>query len=427
MEKYQVQTWSEKKDIIVEVPGSKSITNRALLLAALSDGRVDLDGVLFSDDSRVFIKALQELGFRVETDEKHKRVTLWGEGGTIPHSSGRIYVGSAGTAARFLTAMTGLSGGTYEIDASEQMKRRPMKPLFDVLEALGTELEYMEEPWHLPVRVKGRIHSPDGNRIQVSLDIAKTSQPLSALLMTGVMLKNPLRITVTGEKKGGAYIDITRKMMREFGVEAVFDGENYDLQNTGVYHRSAYQIEPDVSAAGYFYGIGAITGGSALVRHVNFDTMQGDIRLLKVLEQMGCMLEETPDGIRLTGPKGKLKGLEVDMNNFSDQALTLAVVAIYADSPVTITNIGHIRGQECDRIHAITENMNRLHIRCEEGEDWVKIYPGEPEPAKIETFEDHRVAMAFAMAGLRSGGIEILNPMCCRKTFEDYFTILNGL
>ena len=426
MDKYEVKPLKEQKDIIVEVPGSKSITNRALLMAALSQGQVLLKGALFSDDSRYFLKALKELGFSVEVNEHNKTVLVQGLDGKIPKQEGTIYVGSAGTAARFLTAMLGLSGGSYEIQASEQMKKRPMRELFEALEHLGTQFEYLENEYFLPVKVLGRKAKP--GKCKVSLDISKTSQPLSALLMTGVMLKDGLEICVTGKKKGGAYVDITTRMMSTFGCDTKFDGQTYRVTENSFYHTKEYQIEPDVSAACYFYGIAAITGGSAIVKNVHMDTLQGDIKFLDVLSQMGCTVYDTDLGAKVSSPKdGILHGIEIDMNNFSDQALTMAVVSLFADSPVTIRNVSHIRLQECDRIHAIAENMRRLGIVCQERDDGVTVYPGPSQAAEIETYEDHRVAMAFTMAGLVRPGITILNPMCCRKTFENYYDVIESL
>ncbi len=423
MNKYQVKTLEGQKKIEVDVPGSKSITNRALLMAALSEGRTVLKNVLFSDDSRYFLQALQDLGFQTEVNELEKTVTVVGTGGKIPLNHVTVYTGSAGTASRFLTAMLGLSGGSYTVDASEQMKKRPMKPLFQALEQLGVQFEYLEREYFLPVKILGK---KEGKQKAI-LDIETTSQPLSALLMTGLMLPE-LEICVTGKKKTGSYVEITRRMMSAFGCTTDFDGISYFIKKGSRYQREEYQIEPDVSAACYFYGIAALNGGSAIVRNVHTDTLQGDIQFIKVLEKMGCSIEEISQGIRVSAPKsGVLHGLTVDMNHFSDQALTLAALAVFADTPVKITNIEHIRFQECDRIRAISENMKRLGIRCEEGSGELTIYPGETKTAEIETYEDHRVAMAFTLVGLGRKGVTILNPMCCRKTFENYYEIIESL
>ncbi len=432
MESYEVRQL-KCKDIKVTVPGSKSITNRALLLASMAEGECILKGALFSDDSRYFLKALKDLGFLVEENEETKVVKVVGCGGNIPNSTGKIYVGSAGTAARFLTAMLGLSAGEYTIEASEQMKKRPMKPLFDVLKCMGAVIDFLEEENSLPVKIKGcYADGNDGIAKKISLDISKSTQFLSALLMTaGCMCRNGLEIDITSDKKTGSYIDITRKMVEEFGGEISFDGATYYVIRKA-YMPIEYQIEPDVSAACYFYGIAAIYGVKALVYNVHFDSTQGDIRFINVLKNMGCYVEDTNDGIIVIGPdksKGeRLKGVDyLDMNNFSDQALTLANVAIFADAPTTIGNIGHIRGQECDRLNAIASNLRAMDIKVDEKEDEITIYPGQIKPTKIDTYEDHRVAMSFTMSGLDGAGMIIKNPLCCRKTFENYFDIIDTL
>lgn len=429
MDSYEVKKVTAPVNWETDVPGSKSITNRALLLAALCREQVRLQGVLFSDDSRHFLSSLQSLGYEVQMDEAACAVEVHGHGGSLPVTSGEIHVGSAGTAARFLTAMLGVAEGTFVIQASEQMKKRPMKPLFEALLSLGASVEWLGAAWHLPVRITGAgAHIRNlSEQAVLNLDISESTQFLSAFLLIAPLFPHGIRIHITSAKTDGSYIRITRRMMEEFGVEAVFDGCDYMVQAAGGYQRSGYQIEPDVSGACYFYAAAAMTGGSAKVHHVHWSGMQGDMKFLKLLEQMGCTLTEEDDGIRLNGPSDGLKGLKVDMNDFSDQALTLAAIAPYASSDVTITHIGHIRGQECDRLHAIVMNLKNAGITCEEGDDWVCIHPGKPQPCRIETFDDHRVAMAFTVMGLGCDGIEILNPGCCKKTFENYFVVLDSL
>lgn len=421
---YKVKKMNTPPDIRVTVPGSKSMTNRALLMAALSNGVTHLEGVLFSDDSRYFIAALQALGFTTEVDELSKKVSVTGLGGQIPNKNGEIYVGSAGTAARFLTAMLGLSDGEYTIQASQQMKARPMEPLFKALESMGASFTYLETEYCLPVRVQGA----DSAVHEVELDISKSTQFLSALLMTAPMVREGLHIHITSEKSDGAYIRITRKMMKDFGCVAEYDGQDYTVAGGQSYAAGIYEIEPDMSAACYFYALAAVTGGKALVNNVHFDTTQGDVKFLDVLEKMGCKITDMPEGIEVRGPKdGRLSAVSVDMNDFSDQALTLSAIASFADGPVEIRNIAHIRGQECDRLHAMAVNLHSMGIGYEEKEDGIRIYPGIPKGTRIETFEDHRVAMSFALTGMRTDGIVIDNPMCCRKTFENYFEILEEI
>lgn len=424
-ESYLVRKVNGKIDWKVTVPGSKSMTNRALLIAALSDGEVELQGVLFSDDSRYFLSSLQSLGFELKISEEEKAVQIIGCNGRIPKKEAEIYVGSAGTAARFLTAMLGLSDGVYTINASEQMKKRPMKPLFELLTGIGAEITYLEEEGFLPIRIKGAAKETPVN---VSLDISKSTQFLSAMLLISPMLKQGLNVHITSEKTDGSYIRITRNMMKEFGVEVSFDGTDYQVGAGAVYSRKHYVIEPDMSAACYFYGAAAVTGGSAVVRNVHMDNTQGDLKFLSVLEQMGCTVCDTEEGVCVTGPEnGALKGIDINMNDFSDQTMTLAAIAPFASEKVHVSGIGHIRLQESDRIHGIVTELTRLGIKCEEEEAAVTIYPGKPQSGMVETYEDHRMAMAFSLIGLRADGIRIHNPSCCRKTFEEYFEVLDEL
>ncbi len=508
---YHVKRPARPVDWTVSVPGSKSITNRALLMAALSKGEVTLNGVLFSDDSRYFLKSLQSLGFTLSIDEEARQVRLVGCGGSIPKKEGEIYVGSAGTAARFLTAMLGISDGRYRIQASPQMQKRPMKPLFDALLSLGSKIIWLGEPDHLPVEITGAYYAEEKvtaeptlelteqsfeieekkrtestpemgkNPVELALDISESTQFLSAFLLISPMFSKGLRIRITSKKTDGSYIRITRRMMETFGVQSTLTDGVYEVAAGATYERAVYQIEPDVSAACYFYGAAAITGGSAKVLHVHKSGMQGDLKFLDVLEEMGCAVCEEADGIKVTAPRrevgadeptldgtvsgdtvssdivssdtvssdtvssntvlsdtvlgyiasgdaaAQLRGITVNMNDFSDQALTLAAIAPYASAPVRIDGIAHIRRQESDRIHAIVSNLTRAGITCEEREDGVTIFPGQPQPCHIETFDDHRVAMAFAVMGLCAEGIVICDPMCCKKTFEQFFDVLDAL
>ena len=344
--------------------------------------------------------------------------------GAIPKKEAEIYVGSAGTAARFLTAMLALSDGCYTIQASEQMKKRPMKPLFDALTEMGAEFIYLENEGFLPVRVKGT----SAPKTTVELDISKSTQFLSALLMMAPVLKADLQIRITSDKKDGSYIRITRKMIEQFGGTTEFDGERYRIKGNQTYRAREYQIEPDVSAACYFYAMAVLTGGRALVGEVHEDSMQGDKKFLEVLKSLGAKVNDTSKGIEVIGnAKGIYPGIEVNMNDFSDQTMTLAALAPFAQTPTKITGIGHIRLQESDRLSAIATELTKMGIEVKEGEDFLVIQPGKVQPSQVETYEDHRMAMAFSLIGLRAEGIEILNPICCKKTFEEYFVLLDSI
>lgn len=410
--------------ITVTVPGSKSITNRALLLATLAKGASTLRGVLFSDDSRHFLKCIQDLGFDTRVDEAEKVITVTGHGGQVPLSEASLYVGSAGTAARFLTAYLGLSDGTYHMDASAQMKRRPMAPLLSSLQELGCEVTFHEEEGFFPFTLRGHGFCTD----TISVNIEHSSQFLSALLIASCLTERTMNIHVEGTH-GMAYIEMTRRMMEQFGVTVKQPEEALFVTSAGQrYHSLDYQIEPDVSAACYFYAMAPLLNLPVKVSHVHFDSLQGDVEFLHILEQMGCTISDTPDGITVLPPaQGIFHGIDVNMSACSDQAITLAAIAPFADSPVTIRGIGHIRYQESNRIAAIVTELGKMGIRCEENGDVLTIYPGTPKPATVNTYDDHRMAMGFSLIGLRTPGIVIDNPGCCRKTFENYFEVLDRL
>lgn len=425
MSQYKVKKIEHPLNCVVEVPGSKSITNRALLMAALSEGECTLNGVLFSDDSRHFVLSLISLGYSIQLNEVEHFITIEGCGRNIPKKEATIDVGSAGTAARFLTAMLALSDGEYTINSSEQMKKRPMLPLFEALTAMGAEFTFLENEGFLPVKVRGAAFGGKSPFNTVDIDISKSTQFLSALMMTAPMLKDGLKINITSKKTDGSYIRITSKMMNQFGCLVKHEGAHYEIMPDSGYMADNYQIEPDVSAACYFYAAAALTGGSVLVKNVHEVCMQGDMKFLDVLKQMGCKVQEELEGIRVTAPEdGKLKGIDIDMNDFSDQTMTLSVIAPFASGETFIRNIGHIRLQESDRISAIVNELTKLGIKVKEGEDSIEITPGTITPGVVDTYDDHRMSMSFALIGLMVDGIVIDNYECCGKTFENYFQVL---
>lgn len=436
MDTYSVKTVKKPVVAEIEVPGSKSITNRALLMAAMANGRSVLRGVLFSDDSKYFLQALRALGFQVEVDEEKAVVAVEGQGGNIPEKKASIYVGSAGTAARFLTAFLAMSDGVYEVESSEQMKKRPMKELLVALEQLGAEISYNEEKYHFPMKITGigkKYGAAARKSVSVELNIDRSSQFLSALLMVAPVRFESLMITLTGSRNARSYVEMTEQMMKQFGHQGVNRlHENCYETVSGKYSAQDYRIEPDVSAACYFYAMAAVTGGNVMVRHMRRDSLQGDMKFLTVLEKMGCTLlwkkqeGQEEEQLYLQGPE-QLKGINAVFSDFSDQALTMAAIAPYADAPVTIQGIAHIRGQESDRVAVICTELGRMGIRCEEKEDSITIYPGKPHGAQIQTYDDHRVAMSFAVTGICTDGVVIANPDCCKKTFPEYFTVIEQI
>ena len=436
--KYHVKTvYKNLKDskgeklLTAHAPGSKSITNRALLIATLAEGETLLKGVLFSDDSRNFLNCVKDLGVDIEVDEDKKTVIVHGCDGQIPKSEAEIYVGSAGTAARFLAACLGISKGKYYLTSSAQMKKRPMAPLLNSLREIGCEVTCDDEDESFPFTLKGRGVCKD----EVSVNIDSSSQFLSALLISAVLSDRTFSINVTGSH-GKAYIDMTLKMMESFGVRIEKEGSRYLISGSERYKAPGdgagsgiYCIEPDASAAAYFYAMCPVLNIPVTVPGIKFDSLQGDVEFIRVLEKMGCKISESSEGdiILLPPESGSYSGIDIDMSSFSDQAITLAAIAPFATSPTTIRGIGHIRLQESDRLSAIVTELGKMGIKTENGEDWVKIYPGDPQPSLVDTYDDHRMAMGFSLIGLRAEGIVIDNPGCCSKTFAEYFEVLDEI
>lgn len=422
----------ENTCVETRVPGSKSITNRALLLAAMAKGTSVLKGCLTSEDAVHFLECLKTLGFPVSEEKEDglgSTVTITGFGGEIPAKTAEIYVGSAGTAARFLVAMLAFSEGDYVVRSSEQMKKRPMAPLIEALRQAGSNVECLETEGYFPLHIKGTKASGIPDEFTVNID--KSSQFLSALMIAAGTIGKKAMIRVEGSH-GLSYVDLTAEMMAHFGVSVERKIENgqicYVFSGKEAYRSLTYEVEPDMSAAAYFYALAAVLGVEVSVKGVSAHMLQGDTEFLKVLENMGSQVFVNGNGdMTVTGPAdGALKGgFSVDMSAFSDQALTLAAIAPFADGPITITGIGHIRLQECDRIRAIAENLRTLGIEVEEREDQVTITPGKIHGGDVKTYEDHRVAMSFALTGLRTAGVRILNPGCCKKTFAEYFRVLD--
>lgn len=398
---YSVKTVYGKiknNSVTVDVPGSKSITARALLIAALAQGKSTLKNVQFSDDCRTFLNCLDILGIKSRIDGTTVQIT--GCGGELKTSSAEIYVGSAGTAARFLPAFLAFQGGKYKLTCSEQMKKRPVKPLIDTLKSLGAKFTFLEQENSYPFIIEGTC----APKTEVEVDVTESSQFLSALLISSVCAGMPFKIKVNGAH-GLDYVDMTLKMMNSFGVKPTLKDGVYWVN--GCYFAKNYEIEPDVSAACYFYAANKILGTDIRVNGLKEDSLQGDVRFIEILK--------TFDG-------GK-----IDMRSFSDQTLTLAAIAPFFNKPTGIYGVEHIRGQECDRIYAAVSNLKALGVNVEERKDGLIIYPSKIYPAEIETFGDHRVAMSFALTGLRAEGVTIKNAEVCAKTFKEYFTVLDNL
>ncbi|MEX2504669.1 MAG: 3-phosphoshikimate 1-carboxyvinyltransferase [Egicoccus sp.] len=409
-------------DASVRVPGSKSITNRALVAAALATGDSTLDGVLFADDTDAMLAALTDLGVRLDVDRAGRSVVVHGVGGRVPAGPAHLDVRLSGTTARFLAPLLGLGDGEYLLDAAPPFRLRPMGPLFAALRELGVAVEESGTPGHLPARL--RAAGLQGGAVVVPADVS--SQFLSGLLLAGPCTADGLRVEVSGGLVSRPYVEMTLAVMRAFGASITTAGDrSWSVEPSG-YRGRDYRVEPDASAASYFLGAAAITDGRVLVPGLGRDALQGDVAFAGVLGRMGAEVAWTPEGVEVRG-SGHLRGIDVDMADISDTAQTLAAVAVFADGPTRVRGIGFIRAKETDRIHAVVTELRRLGIRAEEHDDGFTVHPGAPGPGVVQTYDDHRMAMSFALLGLRAPGIEIADPGCVAKTFPEYFPVLEGL
>ncbi|MDP9455518.1 MAG: 3-phosphoshikimate 1-carboxyvinyltransferase [Actinobacteria bacterium] len=408
-------------DATVRVPGSKSVTNRALIVAALAEGRSRIVNPLFSDDSYWLMDALVRLGFSVRADREAGEVEIGGLGGRIPNGDVDVFVGNAGTVARFLPPALALGAGPYRLDGVPRMRERPVGDLVDALRGLGAAVRYAEEEGRFPLIVGGGGLPGGSARVAGS----KSSQFLSGLLMAAPYAREGVTLEVEGELVSKPYVGITAGVMRAFGVD-VGESEGRFTVHPAAYAARDYPVEPDASGASYFMAAAAVTGGRVEIPGLGASSPQGDLRFAEVLERMGCEIELGRDRIKVRGPR-RLRGVEVDMNSFSDTMITLAAIAPFADGPTTIRNVEHTRHQETDRISAVATELTRLGAKINEYPHGIHIIPQKIRPASVRTYDDHRMAMGFAVTGLVAGGVRIQNPACVTKTFPDYFEKLDAL
>lgn len=419
----------------VRMPGSKSLTNRALLIASLADGTTTLTNALFSDDSRYFASALQTLGFDAALDPDRLEMKVTGLGGRIPASKAELFIGNAGTAARFLSAFLTLGHGEFTLDGEPRMRERPIGDLVDALTQLGANISPLSQreraggegdsgPICPPIKITAS--GLPGGKTKIAGNIS--SQFLSALLMAAPYAQSAVEIEAATELNSKPYVDMTLSIMADFGVNVERDGYKRFTTRPALYSpRSNYPIESDASAASYFFAAPAICGGTVRVENISRRSKQGDIAFLDVLAQMGCIVTENENFIEVTGPAG-LRGVDVDMRDIPDTAQTLAAIAPFASSPTRIRGIASARVKETDRVAAACAELTRLGVKVDEYQDGMTIYPcNEFKPATIQTYNDHRMAMAFSLIGLRVPGVTIENPGCVSKTFPNFFDILEIL
>ncbi|MDR3491063.1 MAG: 3-phosphoshikimate 1-carboxyvinyltransferase [Gammaproteobacteria bacterium] len=406
----------------VTIPGSKSITNRALLLAALSEGVAEIFDILLSDDTWAFINALKELGIVIQVDESTNSCLVAGGMGEFPHKEASIWCDNAGTVARFLLAACAATPGVYRFDASPQLRRRPIAALLRTLCGQGAKV--LEESESMPFTIVGSEGLRGG---EIEIESSESSQFVSALLMVAPFAASPVLIK-THELVSNPYVDMTCAMMADFGVLVRrMHSTRFSIPAPQRYVARDYTIEPDLSTASYFFAAAAVTAGKMTIQAVDrINSKQADVEFLSVLEKMGCEVISTDTVLTVKGPE-KLQGINVDMRHFSDTFMTLAAIAPFAETPTMITNIAHTRQQESNRISAMREGLERLQVKVEEGPDWLKIYPSKPVAALIDSHSDHRIAMAFSIIGLRVPGIEIEHAECVAKTCPTFFEMWDGL
>ncbi|MET9854990.1 3-phosphoshikimate 1-carboxyvinyltransferase [Streptomyces sp. NPDC006450] len=402
------------------IPGSKSITNRALLLAAAADGTSCLRAPLVSDDTTAFRTALTGLGVTVTATPQDE---FWEVGGLAgaPARGGRVWCADAGTAARFLPPFAAAGHGSYVFDGSQQLRARPLRPLADALGRLGARVR-TEDGGTLPLLIEA--DALDGGELAV--DGGLSSQFLSGLLMAAPLLRSPLTVTV-GDLVSRPYIDMTLALMRRFGARVTEAAPGVFEIGTGGYRACDLVIEPDASTASYVFAAAAVTGRSVTVPGLGRGSLQGDLGFVDVLRTAGAEVEVGDHATTVTGT-GRLRGgFEVDMGAISDTFMTLAAIAPLADAPVTIRGIGHARLKESDRIAAVALNLSACGVRTETGRDWITVHPGEVRPARIACHRDHRIAMAFSVLGLRAQGLHFDDPACVGKTFPGFHAELARL
>ena len=406
----------------VTVPGSKSYTNRALITAALASGESVITNALFSDDTRHMASSLNTLGIPTEEKRDSNSFIIQGKGGAIPARQANLFVGNAGTAMRFLTALLTLGHGVYEIDGIERMRQRPIEDLLDGLKQLGAEATSRQNNGCPPVMIQGKGLS--GGTAVVKGDLS--SQYFSALFMAAPYARNDVVLKVKGDLVSRRYVDMTIDLMRKFGVTVENNGyESFFIKSGQRYRPMRYEVEADASAASYFFAIAAITGGKVRVAGIGSDSLQGDVHFVDVLKAMGCKVTIGADWTEVEG--GALRGVDVDMGEMPDVVQTLAAVAVFAQGKTRVRNVKNMRIKETDRITAVVNELRRMGVSAVEFEDGLEIEPSPPQPANIETYDDHRMAMSFALVGLRAPGIVIKHPECVSKTFPDYFQRLEAL
>lgn len=406
-------------DCTIRLPGSKSLTNRALLIAALARGDSTIENVLLADDTRCMLQALEELGVRLRVDTTTKRAEVSGCGGHWPAGEASLFCGNAGTVIRFLAAACAASNGEYRLDGIARMRERPIGALVDALRDLGALIGYEHHEGFCPIN----IHARGLRGGEVSFREPPSSQFVSALLIAAPLAMRDVMIDVSGPLPSEPYINMTLVVMEAFGVGALQEQQRFIVPAPQTYQATTYRVEPDASAASYFFAAAAVTGGRVTIEGLGTKSCQGDIHFANVLRDMGCRVAQDDHRTTVWGPaSGQLRGVDVDLNAMPDVAPTLAVLAAFAEGPTRIRNVGNLRIKESDRLAALTVELGRIGVGVRGNGNEIIIEPRQPLiPCGVQTYEDHRIAMSFAVAGLRLNELIIEGADCVNKTFPDFF------
>ena len=408
------------KNCEISVPGSKSYTHRILIASAMSDGTCSIANPLKSEDTIITINALQQMGIKIESDDN--RFIVHGTNGKIRQTTEPVFLGNSGTSMRLLTALASLGKSRYVFTGTERMKERPIQDLLDALIQMGIFAHSVNSNGCPPVAIKGE----DLKGGKISINCETSSQYLSAILLIAPFAKQGLEITITKGPVSRPYIDMTVDVMENFGIEIMREGYNYFKVYKGQkYKAGSYYIEPDCSQSGYFWGAAAITGTCIKVKGITKDTHQGDIHFARLLEKMGCKVLHEKDGISVAG--GLLSAIEADMSDMPDMVPTLAVVSAFAKGTTLIKNVKHLKVKESDRLTSVANELSKMGVEASLTDTGLVINGGIPHGAEISTYKDHRIAMSFAIAGLKVPGIFIEDENCVEKSFPDYWKVINSL
>ena len=404
----------------VNVPGSKSLSNRALLLAALAEGETELTNLLDSEDIEHMLNALTKLGINYRLSEDKTQCVVQGNGGAFNVAEPlELFLGNAGTAMRPLCAALAASNVDTVLTGEPRMEERPIGDLVDALREADADVTYLKNEGYPPLQIKGKTL----NGGEMSVDGSVSSQFLTALLMAAPLFSGDVTIRIKGELVSKPYIDITLDTMAKFGVTVENDNyQTFTVSGDAKYIAPGkFMVEGDASSASYFLAAGAIKGGTVRVTGIGQNSIQGDIRFADVLEAMGAKVVWNDEYVEITG--APLKGVNMDMNHIPDAAMTIATTALFAEGPTTMTNIYNWRVKETDRLAAMAAELQKLGAKVEEGHDYIKVWPTDSlKHAEIDTYNDHRIAMCFSLVALSDTPVTINDPGCTRKTFPDYFT-----